>query len=70
MCISRRKVEMWEICVSGETGEFVNLVNLVNQVNFCESGETGESGEFFANLVYLVSPGVLASPDALEVIVF
>ena len=25
---------MWEICVSGETGEF------------CEPGETGESGEF------------------------
>ena len=58
MCISRRKVEMWEICVSGVSGAF------------CEPGETGESGEFFANLVYLVSPVVLASPDALEVTVF
>ena len=49
---------MWEICVSGVSGAF------------CEPGETGESGEFFANLVYLVSPVVLASPDALEMTVF
>ena len=61
---------MWEICVSGETGEFCEPGETGESGDFCEPGETGESGEFFANLVYLVSPVVLTSPDALEVTVF
>ena len=58
-CASRgEKLKCGEIGESGVSGAF------------CEPGETGESGEFFANLVYLVSPVVLTSPDALEVTVF
>ena len=61
---------MWEICVSGVSGAFCEPGETGVSGAFCEPGETGESGEFFANLVYLVSPVVLASPDALEVTVF
>ena len=61
---------MWEICVSGVSGAFCEPGETGVSATFCEPGETGESGDFFANLVYLVSPVVLTSPDALEVTVF
>ena len=42
----RRKVEMWEICVSGDSGAFCEPGGTGVSATFCEPGETGESGDF------------------------
>ena len=37
---------MWEICESGETGEFCEPGETGESGEFCEPGETGESSCF------------------------